>query len=624
MRRIAGMDNISLDASSKSLRGYATRVHPLNMERILQHYALNEREKVIRGKTFTYNASYEGLSGSNYVNFALQSFYDQEAREGIESIIIYPRLSVKTLIGPRLSKDTMREDIEKWVDSHVSLTTRVASLRELATEELGKSVVDNLLNDYVNSSLSQGILVFLLNHQWTFPSHDYVVVRGRESPIPGLVMKQKYYANRDDNRAYCQDRNRLRLLCGAILHRLILPKSSRVRSNLHVSKVIRSDRKDQINLVVPRAREGQTTLLILGDVSNFTGSLGNSWLLLHAVAIDLSKHLRNKFSPISVGGRILYATWFEVIAFYLYLTVGCECYVEELDKYEQLPGGFLGVGANITTGLLFLSLFLIDLNRRLVPRVFCVQSQAGGDDFALLLVVKEEDKIRIGQFINREIKDHVGHLKEFQVYETDSLYNNSVIDGAYFCRKRVTLCRSNSHTAVGFEPSCPLHQSIFSDNNIRRFDLQCRAWRELDLGLKAYEEDCPGMSQYCDSLREVFLGKYPDVSPTRVRVMRSWPLYGLVGRIYDGFLVSERALSLIRNIESIQTGPLYVLAATDSKIRHLQVAEEIISIDLLYRGSQTTAYLCAEDESLLDSERFIDIVGVYPDWAIVDRISKIV
>lgn len=615
-------DNIGLDSTSKSLRGYTTYPHPMFMERLRQHYPDLGPSRTRKGRSFSYEVDTDGFSGSQFVNTALQSFYKQEVDPDTESSIMYPRLSMKTLIRGSGFQETMRLQVETWVSEHASLERNMTRLRDLAVEELGEHTITDLLDDYTNSKFSNSVLSFLFSHGWTFPAHRPVSVEGRVEPIGGLTMKTKYYVSRDDNRAYCQDKHRLRHLVGCCLQRLILPKSMSIRSSLDISKVIRSKGKDELKLIIPRAREGCSTILILGDISNFTGSLANSWLMLHALALDIAKSLSNKCSYFSIGGTLLYATWHELIALYLYLTVGAECYVEQTECFDFLPGGYLGVASNIQTGLLCLALVMMDLTRRILKAVIHTQCQAGGDDFAFLLVVDDRTKDEVVNLIERDMRTYVGELKEFSVIELDDC-DDGVLEGYRFCKKRITLRRSSTHTVLGYEPSCPINACLLPADYIKRQDLQCRAWTELDNGLLKYEKEVPGMARFCDSLREAFLIKYPSVHPVRSLVTRFWPPYGLSGECKDGTLISDKAKEAVDQLPRVDIGSHTLLATRHSKIRHLQVQEVIVGIDVVYQGKVVTAYILQEEQGCLVTERTVGAAGVHPDEVSLRRILTI-
>jgi hypothetical protein len=614
--------NLSLDAVSKSLRGYTTYPHKIFMERMRQHYpelgALDSRQ----GKTFRYEKKAEGLNGSRMLNTALQSFYDQELLQNQESVIMYPKISTRTLADPHITEETMSQLINEWVGDHSSLSRNITNFRDLVEDELGSTITKDLFDDFRTSQFSRAVLNHLLTYNWSFPAHKPLQVEGRNH-IDGLTMKTKYYAARDDNRAYCRDQNKLRLLTGACLHRLILPKSMVVRSKLHVCDIVRARGKDELNLICPKARDGQVALLVLGDISNFTGSFANSWFMLYAIALDLSKSLKFKSSLFSVGGTILYATWAEIIIVYLYLTVGAECHIHELDRYDSLSGGFLGVTANITSGLLCLSLIMMDLTIRLLPRVYHVQSQAGGDDFAFLLVVacgREED---VTSLIKNEMNRSVGQLKEFKVIALDDL-PDGLIHEAYFCRKRVTLKKTNSHMILGYEPSFPIHESILPNVSIKRLDKQILAWSQLDRGLLAYEELCPHMMTLTDSFREVFLRKYPRVRPTRSWATRAWPQRGLAAKLLYGFILSEEAYKMTTEVDRVDVGPYYALASLESKLRHLQVNMLIRSFKVMFRGQVQLVYITIDEESLLEVNREVENVSMYPQTELLNRLLNLI
>lgn len=617
-----GESGLYLDAPSKSLRGYTTEVHPMIKERLKHHYRdLFQKGKIKVGKTFTYDQDIE-FSGSKVVNWFLQPFYDQELHVGIEADILYPKISTKTLLRNKSAAQTMRQEIEKWVGDHISSNHRCTTFHDLACEELGIEVVESLLGDFKHSPFAYDILGFLSRHAWCFPASQSVVVRGRKSEDPCLTMKSKYYVSRDDNRAYCQDKRRLRQLIGSCLHRLLHPKSVSIRKRLHGNKFIPAVDKDKLRLIVPNRGERYTTYLVLGDISNFTGSLGNSWALLFAVALELSCHLPSSCSLFNVGGHFILGYWKEVLILYLYLTVGVKCYVEDVEEFDSLPGGFLGVAANITTGLSFLGLFLAYTTRLLLPRVIDSACQAGGDDFAFLINFREGDEDETLAWLENEFKTYVGQVKEFRTFKLN-FSNPGIIEGAYFCRKRVMLVECQSRYAIGFEPSCPIHESLLPSCHIARKDLQAKAWSELDSGLATYEKQCPAMVELTDALRQLFLDRHPRVLPRRYRVKRICPFIGFCGRLVEGDVFTEEAFEQIQSIEPWGSNYYYALATFGSRLRHSLVLGEVITFRALYGGVLRTIYLTKSEEGSLVIERSYEDVRITHRGKVYRTLNKL-
>jgi hypothetical protein len=377
---------IGTDACSKSLRGYDTHLFDPFMERMRVHYPQLGQGKLIYGKTFTYHYSrVNGLSGSNLMNDLFSSFYLQEVREDEEVYVIYPKISNKTKFedpGEEVNP-IMRDSVIQWIQDHSN--DGVASLWSLASSQLGNSVTDDLLVDFRNSSLSQSIMTFLVSNQNRFPASEHVSCRNRVTR-QDLIMDIKYYPARDDNRAYCRDTNRLRQVVGACLNRLILPKSKALRKRTRVASVFNDDEKDILKLSIPiSTKEDYVTKLVLLDISNFTGSFANTWIMIFIMALDSQTCLRNKYNFYGFGPNVLVGGWHEILVLYLYLTVGYPCYVESLDEYHTLPGGFLGVNANITTSLLCLAVILKYVRSRGRQLGLDVHCQAGGDDSAFVV-----------------------------------------------------------------------------------------------------------------------------------------------------------------------------------------------------------------------------------------------
>lgn len=386
-RRLAAMAagiNVGSDAVRKSLRCYDTTVHPLFIERLSIWWDELSKVSVTEGRTFTYNQDVTGMTGSYLMNYLFQSFYLQEP--GPTAEVIYPKISRKTSVLYTLSTgDSMFGEVKNWLrENQHEDPQNVVSMRELAERELGSTVVSDLLDNPLRSSLSQGIRSFLLANHFTFPSHEFVHVTGR-CLRKDLIMKMKYYPARDDLRAYCSDHNRLRSTVACCLNRMILPKSMTTRRALHSASILRPDKKDVLDLHLSKAfAENSNTYLILADVSNFTGSFANAWLMLYVMSLDLAcGNLEDRYQLFSIGGTFLEASWGELLTLYLYLTVGVPCWIESQSRFGYLSGGFLGVGGNITIGLLCLSVVLQEALRHIQPKVFDQRAQAGGDDIAI-------------------------------------------------------------------------------------------------------------------------------------------------------------------------------------------------------------------------------------------------
>jgi hypothetical protein len=394
----------------------------------------------------------------------------------------------------------------------------VLAFRTLANSLLGFDVAEDLLtNDLKENQLGHHIAQFLQVNDCKFPHDKFLTIPTREI-VADLVMTTKYYPARDDFRAYCRDENALRHLCGICLHRLFMPWLMDVRQNLEREQVIPAIDKDILDIILPYPRSYEVALLILGDVSNFTGSLGNSWLMLFCMALELGQGgLWEKLPNLySVKGALFSATWKELLIVYLYLNVGYPAFVQEMDEYQQLPGGFLGVAANITVGLTYLALVLQNLINLLKGTCRVVKAQAGGDDFAFGLIVKNDDKGLTVQLIKDHMLQYVGHLKEFHIIELDKSRPGK-LDSLTFCRKPITINALPTCLHALGKDNPPVLRDLLPNSTLD-VELVQERWLSYDQVLTKWETQ-HGHTPQMDSMRFAFSSKYPSVLPLRRRVV---------------------------------------------------------------------------------------------------------
>jgi hypothetical protein len=623
MKAMVAEEKVGSDAYSKSLRCYETVVHPLFIERLSIWWQDLSNRSNIQGRTFIYDNRVEGFTGSKLMNYVFQSFYDQEPRETID--IIYPKLSTRTtvLLSSSLGLD-MRSEVEAWLESHYDASNlETISLRSLCTEELGHAVTQDLLDNTLNSSLSQSIKSFLFRNHFRFPSNQFVTVDNRLINCD-LKMTTKYYASRDDLRAYCSDSSRLRSLVACCLNRLFSPKSMLLRKKLHSAQVLRPDKKDILDIHIPEATsDDERIYLLLVDISNFTGSLANAWLMLYCMSLELDcGRLKDRYQLFGIGKYFVTASWKELLILYIYLTVGVPCWIEELSKFGYLSGGFLGVGGNISIGLLCLALILQDLIDRLKRQVIDYRLQAGGDDIAIVVRCLEKDIDGLSNDIKEDLGQYIGRLKEFDVFDLVGL-EDGIMEDAIFCRKRILFRRYNGYIHLTGEPSVPLPSSLFPSTRITKRYLQIQAWSELDYGLIGFEKAMPNSTRLTDTLRQLFLETYRQVIP-----MRTYKKKYLTGNhrvIQVGRdLVTDLAHKAICEVRAVQYCGIVALSDYESKLRHALV-REFVTLAEVYTGENPIKIVMTKAEAnCLSITRWSERIYVNYDEELLVELSNIV
>jgi hypothetical protein len=338
------------------------------------------------------------------------------------------------------------------------------------------------------------------------------------------------------------------------------------------------------------------------------------------MALDTQTSLRYKYNLYGIGDIVMMACWHEILVLYLYLTVHYPCYVEDIDEYHTLPGGYLGVNANITTGLTCLSLIMTHLCHIVRGTNVNIHAQAGGDDFAFIMRGKRHNVECAILSIRSAMNSYVGVLKEFETIELDTL-DEGVIPDSTFCKKRICHeIRDGTHYLRG-EESCPIHSSILPCSVPLSFTEQVSAWSELDLGLQQYEDLYPHMFKVANCFRRAFLEKYPYIKPIRMRVERICTQAKMLH--LEGYILTETAFQLVSSIEVRERSSFICFQTFTSKLRHALNVGLVIQRDILYRGKKESLTLGSSEEGVLGTTRTSEPVCVVVDKVVLKSLLNI-
>jgi hypothetical protein len=247
-----------------------------------------------------------------------------------------------------------------------------------------------------------------------------------------------------------------------------------------------------------------------------------------------------------------------------------------------LPGGFLGVNANITVGLVWLSAVLTDFKLTRPYGIVDIQVQAGGDDFCILIQTPNEPTEAIS-YIRSMMENYIGFLKELHVTNLDD-HDDGILEGCTFCRKRVFKRADGANISLRSELSVPIPEILTMATRLPKLE-QFRKWRELDLVLKEYEEACPTQSVITGTLRALFLRRYPEVRPLRVEssftISPWWKVY-----LWDNRVWTHKSLELIAGAPPVVGTHLFYL---------LNLTEYLTYMLSLNRLQMRTCYYCGEE-----------------------------
>jgi hypothetical protein len=614
---------LTKESAEKSLRKYETKVHPLLIERLQIHGIMsNDNDTLTTTSSYQFYSTGQGLRGNRLMNYIFQSLFDQEEPEW--NNILYVNASKKTkevnISEGLIMDDAIKQKVLSMVGGDLY---KPVLFRHFAASLLGSDVVENLLhNPLADTLIGQHIERFLQDNNCKFPAGKFVTIPHRKVSAD-LVMTTKYYPGRDDFRAYCRDTNMLRHLCGICLHILFMPTSIGMRKNLEREQVIPALDKDLLSISLPYPYRHEVALLILGDVSNFTGSLGNSWLMLFCMALELCRGGTWEKQPnlYSVKGALISATWYELIVMYLYLNVGYPAFVEDLNEYHYLPGGFLGIAANITIGLVFLSVVL--QNSLQLLRVTCrvAYAQAGGDDFAFGIVVADEDKEHAVSLIKEHIENYVGHLKEYHVIDLGNVSDGKL--GNYtFCKKWINVRRMQNKISLQGQDNVPILNELLPNNRFREREVLER-WSSYDRTLTLWEKQygCPNQ---IDSMRVLFARTYPSILPlARRRLITSLPLE--LETIKEGNkYYTKKALTIVHKVPDVNICLNTYLGELSDKTHHCLKCNLLTLRKVEWLGFNVTLVLHKNEVQLLERKISLESVGLDDDKFLTDALLDLI
>lgn len=595
---MAGREAEDNDAVEKSLRKYGTRAHPILLERLstINHLPFAAEGFWTTTRTYEMKVAPRGFRANKFMNWVFQPFFDQE--ELAYASVIYPKTSKKTFDAT--TGLSIFEEIGDWITTTTNHVGGLPNLRDMIRINQGEALCSDLFCDDINESLlGRSINRFLVENEGQFPADSFVQIPGRII-APDLVMKTKYYPSRDDNRAYCQDTSLPRSLSGACLQRLILPKSMRTRSGLDWCKVVPARDKDKLDMTFPLPPEGHILLAIFGDISNFTGSAANSWLMLYCMASECSLGgLKGKEPNMyCVDGKFFEATWEDILRVYLYHNVGYPCHVDDQDRYAYLPGGFLGVNANIISGLLWLSVVLENFRLIHEDYIISIKTQAGGDDFVVFMTIKAECRTEAKRFIHKEMRDYVGYVKELMdVVISDQ--PNGCLASVDFCRKRVFVERSHNTVRVRTEETVPLSEVLFKNFVPKSARAQQKLWQDFDQSLRMFELKEPSKRAASGTFRHLFLSKYQLARPLRSKNRRTVSYHWGV-RSIDGLSYTVSALERIQGCPPVYGSVQTYLTDLQTCCQYLLRYELLQLREVWYGGSLTKIIVTRNEGRNLD------------------------
>lgn len=610
------------DSFMKSLRAYTTLLNPLLLERLttLTRSAEDDFSEVTETTSYQFQATSEGFAGNALMNYIFQPLFDHETPKFQK--VIYLKCSTRTrVMGDNDKLVAMKTHIQRAIRLNTTDEEPCPTFFKLCEHFLGEDVPQALLNrPFEETVLYSSIIQFFRQHGNSFPYDHRVSIPGR-TVARDILMKSKYYPNRNDLRAFCMDLNPIRHLTGCCLHRLLLPKDMEVRCKLARNKVVPAQDKDKLDLVVPRL-PGATHRLILVDISNFTGSAANSWAMIFIMILELDKggNWNKPNNVFGVGQHTFQAKWKELLIVYLYLTVGYPCFIDDETAPHYLPGGFLGVAGNITIGLVYLAVVLENFERSWRGVLHFVRTQAGGDDTGIYLCGESDMVEEATVALRFALENYVGHLKNFEVIDLNTM-PWGVMNDATFCKKRVCLYGDDRHYRLVTEVTVPIPSCLIPAGRLTDSEQIQEAWKNLVHETKDYRNKT-GNAEIADSIRMFFLGVYPEIFPPMLTKIRRIAHDKANWEKIDGQYITQRAYTHLSVYNSFVVDNVSYLDDFRAKLDHGLASGSLRLFRLTYCSLPTTVVGMAHEKNICNEEHDEEEIDTMETPLYVELISR--
>jgi hypothetical protein len=256
----------------------------------------------------------------------------------------------------------------------------------------------------------------------------------------------KEYPQRGEIRAFTLDRNAFRSLLGSAIHTLLHPGNRQLRATYPYADVWRVKGKNLIIETLKTLSPRSCCLVGQGDVSSFTSSFRNLWLvLLNFAALAEELEMNNALPPfvLTWGTTKVVGKLSTILKVFIRLTFRMPVMDEVLHQEFRSIGGMLGVPGINTLACTTFALIqrgLTDsilVNYRLINRA---KTYVGGDDFVSLLIGPSRVDLSCAwQTIVSVIKKYVGSLSEENsaFLPTNTTSRGSMFLPFLFCKKLI-------------------------------------------------------------------------------------------------------------------------------------------------------------------------------------------
>jgi len=229
-------------------------------------------------------------------------------------------------------------------------------------------------------------------------------------------LRERPYIQRGEVRSFVVDKDPLRTLVGSTIHSLLQVKEAISHDLAPYSDVAPKKTKHLVSETL-FVKEGFSLCILFGDISSFSASLKNVWIVLIGLINFLEDRGIEEVLVIDIKGSLLETSVLEILRTFLYLASACATRHEQDLFYSQ--GAMLGIAGVDTLCKVTFGLFLRLICRRCKLNV-SVTPQVGGDDFKINLIYKTNYpglKCEAINYLDYEIRSRVGFIKELNTFD---------------------------------------------------------------------------------------------------------------------------------------------------------------------------------------------------------------
>lgn len=307
-------------------------------------------------------------------------------------------------------------------------------LREIFEHNGALDIYESAVGGTVYRNLFVQDLLFLLSGRDVPLTSEWLELRAAWPIGSNLRFNTKLYLSRLERRTFAGDKDVLRSLLGSILHALLSPVGKKDHHR-PFSFSAPPMGKNILDLNFTLAANSEYTM-VFGDISSFTASFSNMWVILLELIHVLEVRGIEKKIVVDVGGSLIETELVEVLRLFVYMGAGAG--VEAGDELFFPKGAILGVAGVDTLAKATFALILESICAS-VPEVTTARPRAAGDDFYIGLVTrcsKPETITAALDYLREEIGGVVGRLKILE-YETLQRPPVDYVSSATFCKKRL-------------------------------------------------------------------------------------------------------------------------------------------------------------------------------------------